>query len=77
MSLDISSILSDDNKVKILSERINQFATEIYQYELNKKTAIATEMQQQVEATDRAIEILTKAIEIHKAELDKLTSSAS
>lgn len=77
MSLDINSILSDDNKIKILSERINQFATEIYQYELNKKTAIATEMQQQVEATDRAIEILTKAIEIHKAELDTLTSSAS
>lgn len=77
MSLDINSILSDDNKVKILSERINQFATEIYQYELNKKTAIATEMQQQVEATDRAIQILTKAIEIHKAELDTLTSSTS
>ena len=77
MSLDINELLSDDNKRKILSERINQFAAEIYQYELNKKTAEATEMQNHIDAADKAIAILTKAIEIHKAELETIPSSES
>jgi len=74
---DVSNLLSTEQKAKLLQDRLTQFASEMYQYQLNKKTAEATGMQEHADAAEKAIVILTKAIEIHKAELDSLPSSES
>lgn len=77
MTTDYNLILTDENKRRILTERITQFAAEIFQYTLNKRTAEATGMEKNVEAADNAIAILTKAIEVHQEELNQLPSSES
>lgn len=77
MTADYNTILSNENKRQILTERITQFASEIYQYSLNKKTAEATGMEKNVESAENAIAILTKAIEIHQEELERIPSSES
>jgi hypothetical protein len=77
MTTDVTNILTNENKIKILNDRITQFAGEIYQYKLNKKTAEATGMEKNIESAENAIQILTKAIEIHQAELETIPSSES
>lgn len=65
-------LLSGDQKKKLLENRIQQFASEAYQHFLNIQTAEALEATDQVEKSKQSLAILESAINVHKAELDKL-----
>lgn len=71
--MDYSSLLSDEQKRSILTQRIAQFATEAYQHEINKK--MAGDNAEAVAAADEALVILDNAIEIHQEELAKLPAT--
>ena len=68
--MDYSSLLSDEQKRSILTQRIAQFATEAYQHEINKK--MAGDNAEAVLAADEALAILDNAITVHQDELAKL-----
>lgn len=73
MAIDYSSILTNDQKLKILEQRLVQFGSEAYQHSINKEVAIATANIEGIKAAEDAIDVLEKAIEIHQAEIDKLS----
>jgi hypothetical protein len=72
MSLDYSSLLTADQKRNLLQGRIQQFASEAYQYTLNLKTAEELGSEDQLESIKKSIEVLDTAIKIHQEELSKL-----
>lgn len=63
--------LSNDQKREILTARLQQFESELYQHELNKATAEALSMS--TEETDAAIAQLQTAIAVHEQQLADLT----
>jgi hypothetical protein len=71
--MDYANLLSADQKRSILEQRIQQFATEAYQHEINKK--MAGDNAEAVAAADEALAILDNAIEIHQEELAKLPTA--
>jgi hypothetical protein len=72
MSIDFASLLSPEQKRNLLENRIQQFASEAYQYTLNLKTAEEVGTEDQVEGIKKSIEILESAIAVHQDELSKL-----
>ena len=68
--MDYSSLLSDEQKRSILTQRIAEFATVAYQHEINKK--MAGDNAEAVLAADEALAILDNAITVHQDELAKL-----
>ena len=73
MAIDFGSLLTDEQKASLLQQRISQFAAEAYQHELNKKTGETIGSEEQVESSNKALEVLEAAINVHKAELEGLT----
>jgi hypothetical protein len=69
MTIDYSSLLTDAQKRQLVENRLQQFASEAYQYSLNKKTAEEIANEEQVEAANKNLEILEAAIKVHQAEL--------
>lgn len=72
MSINFDEVLTNEQKVEIIQQRITQFAAEAYQHQLNKKTAEQLGSEDQIENIDKNLEILETAINVHKAELNKL-----
>jgi phage gp46-like protein len=72
MTIDYSSMLTDAQKRQLVENRLQQFASEAYQYSLNKKTAEEIANEEQVEAANKNLEILEAAIKVHQAELSTL-----
>ena len=72
MSVDFSTLLTPEQKRSLLENRIQQFASEAYQYSLNLKTAESVGTEDQVEGIKKSIEILESAIKVHQDELSKL-----
>jgi hypothetical protein len=72
MSVDFSTLLTPEQKRTLLENRIQQFASEAYQYTLNLKTAESVGTEDQVEGIKKSIEILESAIKVHQDELSKL-----
>ena len=70
MTLDSSSLLSTEKKKAILEQRIAQFATEAYQYELNRK--LAGDNAKAIKVADDSLATLDLAITLHVNELSKL-----
>ena len=70
--IDYSSLLTDEQKRNVLSQRIAQFASEAWQHELNKKTCEQLEDNAGVENADNALTILDAAISVHQAELSAI-----
>ena len=70
MTLDYSSLLSTEQKKAILEQRIAQFATEAYQYELNRK--LAGDNAKAIKVADDSLATLDLAITLHVNELSKL-----
>jgi len=77
MAIDFDNLLSVEQKIKLVSDRIQQFASEAYQYKLNRETAVITEMQRNIDAADNALIILEQAIKVHQEELNQLLSTQS
>lgn len=72
MTLDYSTLLTDEQKHEILSTRIAQFAAEAYQHTLNKKASEVAEDTVAIESADRALALLDAAIKVYQEELDKV-----
>ena len=68
-------MLTDEQKRSILEQRLQQFALEAYQHDINKQVAVATDNAEGVTASDEALVILDKAIAIHQEELAKLPAT--
>ena len=78
MSINYNELLSNEQKYEIVSQRITQFASEAYQYSLNRKTAEefgAENKDEQLEQIDKQISLLETAINIHKQELAELATA--
>ena len=74
MTIDYSSLLSDEQKRNVLQQRISQFATEAWQHELNKKTCEQLEDTEGVENSEKALAVLDAAISVHQAELADISA---
>ena len=73
MPIDYNQYLSKEQKESLLNQRIQQFAAEAYQHEINHKVATETGDVAGQAAASEALQILDKAIEVHVAELESLT----
>jgi hypothetical protein len=69
------TLLTTEQKIKVVEDRISQFATEAYQHSLNKTTSDTLEATEQAEISTKNIEILEIAIKVHQEELAKLQAS--
>lgn len=69
------TLLTTEQKIKVVEDRISQFATEAYQHSLNKTTSDTLEATEQAEISAKNIEILETAIKVHQEELAKLQAS--
>lgn len=72
MALDYSSMLSDDQKRTILAQRLNQFANEAFQHQLNAQVAEANNDTAGVDASNAALAQLDTAITVHQEALAAL-----
>ena len=70
--MDYASLLTPEQKRSLLENRIQQFASEAYQYTLNLKPAESVGTEEQVEGIKKSIQILESAITVHQDELSKL-----
>jgi hypothetical protein len=70
--MDYSLLLTPEQKRSLLENRIQQFASEAYQYTLNLKTAESVGTEDQIDGIKKSIEILESAIKVHQDELSKL-----
>jgi hypothetical protein len=73
--MDYSSLLTLEQKRELLQNRIQQFASEAYQYTLNLKTAESMATEEQIEEIKRSIELLDSAIKVHQEELASLPTA--
>jgi hypothetical protein len=73
--MDYSSLLTTEQKRELLQNRIQQFASEAYQYTLNLKTAETIGTEDQIEGIKKSIVILDSAIRVHQEELASLPTS--
>ena len=73
MPIDFNNLLTADQKRDLLTQRIQQFATEAYQHELNRQIAVTVNDEQAVLQAESALATLETAITVHEAELDGLS----
>ena len=73
MAIDFNNLLTHDQKRDLLTQRIQQFATEAYQHELNRQIATSVNDAQAVEQAEAALVTLETAIDVHQVELDGLS----
>jgi hypothetical protein len=72
MAIDFSNLLTDEQKRSLLTQRIEQFAGEAYQYELNRQIAEKINDQESVTQSLSALATLETAITVHQEELNTL-----
>ena len=72
MAIDYSKYITDDQKKKLLSDRLAQFAAEAYQHSINAQVAESLGNDTGVENAQSALAILEAAIDAHEAELKTL-----
>jgi len=73
MAIDYNNYLTDDQKANIITQRLQQFAGEAYQHEINKKVAEDNNDNDLVKQSTDAIQAINKAIAVHESELATLT----
>ena len=74
--MDYSLLLTLEQKKSLLEGRIQQFASEAYQYTLNLKTAQAVGTEDQIKNIKKSIEVVDSAIKIHQKELTELLTGS-
>jgi hypothetical protein len=72
MSINIDSYLDSDQKRSVLSQRLQQFAVEAYQHQLNKKVAHLAEDAESASQSEKTLELIANAIKVYQDELDAL-----
>lgn len=73
MTIDYSSLLSEEQKRSLLNQRIAQFAAEAWQHELNKRTCEQLGDEAGAQNATKALEVLDAAIGVHQQELSELS----
>lgn len=73
MAIDFGKYLSDEQKKKILEQRLEQFALEAYQHTINAEVAKSLGNEEGVENAEKSLEILEAAIDAHEAELKAIS----
>ena len=68
MAIDYSGLLSPQQKQALLTERIQQFAAEAYQHQLNKQIAEAIGDTESAKQADYSIATLETAITVYQTE---------
>lgn len=68
MAIDYSGLLSPEQKQALLTERIQQFAAEAYQHQLNKQIAESIGDTEAITNADQALATLETAINIYQTE---------
>ena len=74
MAIDFNALLTDEHKRNLLQQRIEQFAGEAYQHELNRQIAEKISDSDSVAQSEAALATLETAITVHQEELDSLTN---
>jgi len=69
MAIDFNNLLTHDQKRDLLTQRIQQFATEAYQHELNRQIAVTVNDEQATLQAESALATLETAITVHENEL--------
>jgi hypothetical protein len=75
MSIDYASLLTDEQKRSILSQRVLQFASEAYQHSLNKETCAALDDESGIASAEKSLVVLEAAIATHQTELAALPAA--
>ena len=73
MALDFNSLLTGEQKHNLLTQRIEQFAAEAYQHELNRQIAAQVNDSDSVAQCEAALATLETAITVHQEELKSLS----
>lgn len=72
MAIDYSKYITDDQKKKLIQDRLAQFAAEAYQHSINAQVAESLGNDEGVENANNALAILEAAIDAHEAELGSI-----
>lgn len=72
MSINYEDLLSIEQRRNILTQRIQQFATEAWQHEINKQTCELTGDTSGIQAADDALTIINSSIKIYQDKLAEL-----
>jgi flagellar biosynthesis chaperone FliJ len=72
MAIDFSNLLTDEQKRDLLQQRLQQFAGEAYQHELNRQIAEKVFDADAVTNSEAALQTLETAIAVHRQELEQL-----
>ena len=68
MAIDYSGLLSPEQKQALLAQRIEQFAAEAYQHQLNKQIAESIGDTEAISNADAALATLETAITVYQTE---------
>lgn len=74
MSVDFEALLSLEQKVSILEQRIAQFAGEAWQHSLNRETCLLVGDDAGVAAAESALEVLSAAVQVHQLKLAEVSA---
>ena len=74
MAINYDNLLTQEQKKSIVESRLQQFAADAYQTELNKETQIRDNNEEAVISYDATLALLETAITVHEEELAKLTA---
>jgi len=72
MAIDFNALLTDEHKRSLLEQRLQQFASEAYQHELNRQIAEKVFDTDAITTSEAALVTLETAIEVHQQELNLL-----
>jgi hypothetical protein len=72
MAIDFNALLTEEQKRNLLEQRLQQFAGEAYQHELNRQIAEKISDTESVAQSEAALATLETAITVHQEELNSL-----
>lgn len=72
MAISYDNLLTVEQKKSIVENRLQQFAAEAYQTELNREIQIRQGDEQAVESCNVSLALIEDAIDVHEEELAKL-----
>ena len=73
MAINFDNLLTNEQKRNLLTQRIEQFATEAYQHGLNLQIAERVNDEETITSSTNALNVLENAITVHEEELASLT----
>ena len=74
MAINYENLLTQEQKKAIVENRLQQFAADAYQTELNRETQVRDNNEEAVISYDATLALLESAIAVHEEELAKLTA---